>query len=641
MAFWPFRRKRRRTVSTAPEPAPAPAALYASDPDVKSKDFGHPASPTSPTSPSDPNLYRPLTTLSAEDITALPRARALHTSPHLRPVRHDADIPYDFRLPSSTSLAMRNNEDDTMPRRKPSKKRKRPGDKRLLREEELRAMSAPMRVPSRRGPNLLRKDSRRVRDGLGVGRRGFERPVSQVSLPLEDSVHEDMEAWPPHAVRLSMMNMLAPRPVIRYATMAHLSSSSEQLEQRAASRAHRRPQMEALREDTKIDGLADDLDSSGLREIMERDQRRRDRKRRTHAERVKVKLEEPRKKSKRGRRRREPDVRPATDVQPEPAAQPEPDVQQTADVHQHPEALQKLTIPPMPLLEDNEPEREPEPVPIRDIASPSPTPTPLESPTPTSPLSPRRIGMWASIFRREHSSPHRRSTRHDSGAALSGRSSREPHSPSPMVAGVGMGGVSDAFNKDKGVEFPSEPQSEPEPERSFSNTSRESIMARHAQGALPPAHLYQPPSGSTRSGSVRVGGSIRATSRFREDLPELSVPLQSGTPTPVATPLAVQPPQTPDKTRRHPYRSGSPAEAVLGPSRSLASIDSEGEWLASGGRRVSSRVSSRAGPVEDEEEDEVVRKGGGIARTPTVIWRENRVKSSEGLLREAGDGDDR
>ncbi len=249
---------------------------------------------------------------SVEDITALPFAKELGTSPHLRPVASDrADIPYNFQLnsnsPSDPQLAKecgklqrpdnqkrQSGSGSLLPLKKNSKKRM---NEDHVREEELRAMSAPMVLPKRPAGNfggLLRRDSKRMRGGLN---RNFERPTSTISLPLEDSIHSSMSGGSETHTFALGWDKFSPRPRIRLSFQPQYGSGAlvpvESDASRSQSRRDQRPAItqETLNESRRIDELADNMDATDLREMMERDKRRREKKKKLQEERLRQKLE--------------------------------------------------------------------------------------------------------------------------------------------------------------------------------------------------------------------------------------------------------------------------------------------------------------------------------------------------------------
>ncbi|TVY18785.1 hypothetical protein LARI1_G004302 [Lachnellula arida] len=163
-------------------------------------------------------------------------------------------------------------------RRKSSKKRK----EEHVREAEIKAMAAfmPTRpaVDSNSAGRTMRRESKKMRGGLN---RNLENPSSDISLPLADSIHSSLSSSSDHraSYKLSALDMLAPRPTIRYSENPRYGppASSEHSDSKKRRASERIPE-EILKANKRIDDLADDLDAGELRELMERDQKRRDRK---------------------------------------------------------------------------------------------------------------------------------------------------------------------------------------------------------------------------------------------------------------------------------------------------------------------------------------------------------------------------
>ncbi|USW57299.1 hypothetical protein Slin15195_G106180 [Septoria linicola] len=238
---------------------------------------------------------------------------------------------------------------------------------------------------------------------------------------------------------------------------------------------------------------------------------------------------------------------------------------------------------------------------------------------------------------------------------------------------------------------------------SFSNTSRESTRNQPLPAHLVGTDFPRPP--TVRSSS---GTPVRTQSKFREDLPEIPIsPPDSRTQSPDVTTAApavaaarraarATPMDIPGKTRDAEgdvYMSGrsdTPLSAVsrghVPMSASLASIDSEGSWLAGGAskrqsnqsalsrsfskrnaeftasyeelgtdkdaeyfsRNKVSRPGSRsnligASPDEESEEEAGIDTTSGeppltvhgsVRRKPTLVQRDPRLVSREGLVQE-------
>lgn len=282
---------RRLSVSKAGDRLLAPTSL-------------EPILPMSPIrSPLDKRPQTPDSQASDEQITALPQSRVLKTSPHLRPAKRDhADIPYDFRLPSSHSRPDSAADAHTTYRsfRKLSLSGSRFGrstransQSQHVREEELRAMSSsatPSRAPTRGGDTgILRRESRKMRSGLNMK---LERPESNISLPRADNSLGSMMRQPDaRSYRISIMDIMSPRPIIKSTepySMITLGVTDSRLPSRRQMTA---TGTESGRKSKRILDLADNLDSHGLRAAMERDQRRREKKKETDAAKLRRKLE--------------------------------------------------------------------------------------------------------------------------------------------------------------------------------------------------------------------------------------------------------------------------------------------------------------------------------------------------------------
>lgn len=180
------------------------------------------------------------------------------------------------------------------PRRKSSKKRKEAMD----REAEIKAMSSfkPLRpaAESWQSGRPMKRDSKRVRL-LGSGNH-WNDPASEVSLPLPGSIHSTMSSDSDHAsYKVSALSSLAPRPTLRYTHEQRWRPSNPPVPERNGSQKRavaERMQLpeETLRAHKRVDDLADDLDAGDLRELLERDERRRERKRRHEQEKMERRL---------------------------------------------------------------------------------------------------------------------------------------------------------------------------------------------------------------------------------------------------------------------------------------------------------------------------------------------------------------
>ncbi|CZT42321.1 uncharacterized protein RSE6_02186 [Rhynchosporium secalis] len=221
-------------------------------------------------------------------------------------VRSDTDLPDPVTAGDTPLRARKQPAEDTqhwqrMPtlhkrsgqelaHRKSSKKRK----EEHQREAEIKAMVAymprrPAADPTSSG-RPMKRENKKMSGGLD--RHG---ETSDVSLPLADSLRSSVSANSDHqpSYILNAFGMLAPRPTIRYAENPRYvpgasgfggSDGSGSRKKRASDRIS--VPKEALKANKRIDDLADDLDAAELRELMERDQKRREKKQ--IADRIKV-----------------------------------------------------------------------------------------------------------------------------------------------------------------------------------------------------------------------------------------------------------------------------------------------------------------------------------------------------------------
>jgi len=177
---------------------------------------------------------------------------------------------------------------DHLPRKLSSKKRRKEDQQR---EAEIKAMSnfVPLRAATEdwmagRPP---KKETRRVRTGFGgsIRRAEFDNRSSDISLPLPESIDTALSSDSDYmAYKVSALEALAPRPTLRCTSNPRWGNYA-----RDAFGLIRRPSQqrtklaapipeETLKAHKRVDDLANDLSASDLRELMERDQRRRERK---------------------------------------------------------------------------------------------------------------------------------------------------------------------------------------------------------------------------------------------------------------------------------------------------------------------------------------------------------------------------
>ena len=207
-------------------------------------------------------------------------------------------------LPHPPTLhARRNDFDPTMPRKKSSKRKAED----YQRERELRAMTSEPSTRNRlkrpvtySGSGPLQRDTRNI---PGPMNRTLGRPDSQVSLPLPENISESEDS-PKSSFKVGALAALSPRPTLK-------SYQFESSRSALGKQPVRLPTVHQTAEEDenlplakqRINELADDLGPAALRELMERDRRRKEKKKDSD----KVKLQ--RKLQRRAERQREEETR--------------------------------------------------------------------------------------------------------------------------------------------------------------------------------------------------------------------------------------------------------------------------------------------------------------------------------------------
>ena len=531
--------------------------------------------------------------------------------------------PEDFSVTQSppTLQNKRSANDQGIIRRKSSKRRANDH----AREQEIKAMSSPVPIPKRpssHNPGIMARDSKKIPGGLN---RNLDRPLSDISLPMGESLHSTMSVTSDqHAFKISAFDALSPRPTIRYSENPRSAANSVGGPSRSSTRKDKQPMIpeeDGRKSRRRIDDLADDMDAGTIKELMERDRKRREQKRKSDREKVDRKLQ------------RRAEKQRAQDEKPEEATRADVDqratgeehgevglgIEETTAVPEVAESSQEATRAqavktPDSWLKDasrenlcGDPFQDPfaesatshlkEPSFLEELDEPvvgTANELPLSqagmSP-PTSPMQhvrgPSNLSQYQELVSPstpdipEITDPDQRRDSDTSGRNLTGWRSIFRRS----------GTNAKRNSSDRGRATPSE----------FSNTSRESV-ARNMEGRP------MPPSAFTRTPRARSGTPIRTQSRFKEDLPELPLsPPDSRMQSPdvrAQSPLPDIPgsrlpsrgadiAETAALSEIHPafredvaisrnasLRANSPegpASAIM--SQSLASVDSEGSWL--------------------------------------------------------------
>ena len=504
-------------------------------------------------SPSSQNLPRSQTALSCNaneysEKTAAPPPPTTQPPRQLyqqNPISQSSIGPEIFTAqPDRPTLYARRNEfDPNMPRKKSSKRKAEDN----ARERELRAMTSEPSVRNKlkrpvtySGSGPLQRDTRNIPGPLN---KRLSRPDSQVSLPLPENISEP--DLPKHSFRVGAIAALSPRPTLK---SYQFDSSRSPL----GKQPLRLPTVEQSAEEEeelplskqRISELADDLGSSALRELMERDRRRKEKKKESDRSKLQRKLQ------RRADRQREEETRRAraeefvsssqahleaqTSSSPVPDGSPGPAIPGASAVETEDAAKIPLPVgddpfadPPKPAQpssqairnpfeDENDPDVMDLPPEHEDDAQPPiPVKSPLrqvqaeETPFDVKPaqatLSPPTSPVQQPIQEPQQASKATRNITPELAESIErDRRSSDQSSQqlSTWTSFFRRGGRRKPSVTDRGKQTPSE----------FSNTSRESFAARkQAPPAVPPARTFR----KSESGTPQ-----RTFSKFREDLPE-------------------------------------------------------------------------------------------------------------------------
>ena len=530
------------------------------------------------------------------------------------------DVPsYYFQNPMSTSSlqpekftatpiqptlrAKRSANETNLPRRKSSKRK---ADDRV-REQEIKSMSSsvPKRPLSNTG-GILARDTKQIPGGLN---RNLERPVSDVSIPLPESIHSGTSVVSDqHGFKVSAFDVLSPRPTIRYSANPRLNNGSGSVApSRQSTQKEKQPVIpeETVNSKKRIAELADEMDTTSIRELMERDRRRKDKLRKSEQEKLQRRLQRKADKQRAEEGEATPwDAEDGLGISQTYTSQPETSREQQIETPEswlHDPSWEKLTRnafaepenggstahleEPTPTDYAEEPVLETAKAVRLSTASMSPpaSPTlPLQAPPSMSHLAELASRSTPSIP--EQGEPDRRDS--DTSARLAGN----------WTAIFRRSGTrAKRSSADRG-RTPSE----------FSNTSRDSLPRQ------------MPPSVFARIPQARSGASIRTQSRFREDLPELPIsPPESRVQSPIPDQEPMPSPGIPVGPDQrlsdiHPafrdevalsrhqsirsQNSPEPSSSAVVP-QSLAIVDSEGSWLT--GRPVKRLSQPQSNPLRE------------------------------------------
>ena len=650
--------------------------------------------------------------------------------------------------PKPGTLRSRRSGYDSVPSRKPSSKRKQDEH---LREEEIRAMSAQMPMPKRPGEGPLRRDSKKLRS-LGMKDSSVSLPPAEESIISMSAILEQ-RGWdigsidvftPRPAVRLSGTPQYVSPSNLPTSSPSPLSPTllKKDKEKMPASR-------DSARKRDTIGTRADDLDASDIRLLLERDTKRRDKRKKEQQDKLDKKLRSRggRNRGDSDKRRREAEeVRRAEEAKQRAEEENRARELSTPPTAVHP-ALRDASRQQHPAavglgLRDGEADPGASESEDQPFETPLETPTgrqvdPFADPVDDHETTPTPTPIPISMHDRQINSPSTRDVKMEDPTIETAREVRLSQASTPPLSPVqsarATNSLSQALDTRRVSELPPPPPiidqrrvSEPKPERragawatffrrggtklqrpddgnlppsehSFSNTSRESMRNQ----PIPP-HLIDTQVQARR----KSGTPVRTQSKFREDLPELPLsPPDSRLPSPDVNTAAAAaaaarrarrssaPPQDVTMAEADPQstaRNDTPVTPSQHRITSMASIDSEGSWLASGSakrtsgqsglaqrradftgsyeelggdkdaeyinrpsssaRKISSPTLTGADLEEESGEDEAegtpaetpgdpMTVHESVRRKPTLVHRDPRVQSREGLLAEYATGE--
>ncbi|KAE8362855.1 hypothetical protein BDV27DRAFT_13675 [Aspergillus caelatus] len=316
MAIWPFGRKNKRhtvqldTVAAADVHLPQEPRLSLDDANLRRKpsrkkskrqknrhlqpadDLSGPVQDAPPLS-SQPTLY-PLPTSHSERVKGA-RGSSARTGLTLDGYMSRTTVGQDQPSLSRNASLRRQNRSETGPAVLKKKLSKRKAYE-IAREREIRLMSSsPIDIPRRSTTLPCEQGSAYTRRGPRTQSRRSDRHFSDVSLPLRDSASSLSDYSESCTFKVNGFAAWTPRPVIRYVEAPRVPTARSLKPSEASTRRETATAISVsednLRSKKRVDNLADDLDAGALRELLERDRRRRERKKAEEYEKLQRKLQ--------------------------------------------------------------------------------------------------------------------------------------------------------------------------------------------------------------------------------------------------------------------------------------------------------------------------------------------------------------
>ncbi|KAJ5619998.1 hypothetical protein N7510_003982, partial [Penicillium lagena] len=292
MAIWPFGRKNKRhTIQVSPAEA---LALHSSleDPSVDA----------------NPQLSRKASRRQSSRLSHRTddARRDSVPAPSHRPISSlvapsEADHEADLQAPPAM-IVIPGFSDHSHGKGGPNKLRRRLSKRKaneIMREREIRMLSStPIDIP-RRYTTMTGDYGLEQRRRKANGRRS-ERYTSDISLSIRDSTGSSLsDVSDPYTFKVNAFAALTPRPAVRYVESPRAPSAARGRDSAASHRLDKdrlqaltMSQEELYYSKRRVKDIADTLDAGALRELLDRDRRRREKKQIEDQEKLRRKLQE-------------------------------------------------------------------------------------------------------------------------------------------------------------------------------------------------------------------------------------------------------------------------------------------------------------------------------------------------------------
>ncbi|CAI7574805.1 unnamed protein product [Penicillium viridicatum] len=348
MAIWPFNRKsKRHTIQVTGAEAADLHSSFAeptTEPTLGRKQSKRQTNRTSRADAADSRRSSALVP-SNRRISSLDRPASL--------ADHPRDPPRDTPLSRTGSLLRRKPSQNA---HVPNKLRRRLSKRKaneIMREREIRMLSStPIDIPNRPTDYVL-ENRRRKANGRRADRLSIRDSATSSTSDISD----------PYTYKVNAFAALTPRPVVRYVEAPRLQTARSSNPPASSRQERERLQAMTMSEEDfyyskrRVNELADSLDAGALRELLDRDRRRREKKQVDDQERLRRKLQE----RADAQQAEEQKLQAATHAEPEPEpenAQPEPSIAEVAepeDIVLNDETIAPQVEEPTAAAPENEP----------------------------------------------------------------------------------------------------------------------------------------------------------------------------------------------------------------------------------------------------------------------------------------------